>query len=63
MSKFVGKFRRDKNYYDDSDDNYGNFVKRKKKKGENPEIKKLMRMCREEDNQYNFNGDYHRYRK
>lgn len=57
MSKFLGKFRKNKDYNDDYD-----FVSRRKNKKEHSEIKKIknhnydeiLKMCEED----NFYGDF-----
>lgn len=48
MSKFVGKFRKNKDYNDDY--NYArSFLHSKKRRGEHPEIKKQMKYHQDEE--------------
>jgi hypothetical protein len=51
VSKFVGKFKKQKDYNDDYD-YAGNILQNKKRKGESGEIKKIMKMYREEEFMY-----------
>ena len=59
MSKFVGKFRKQKDYMDDYE--IAKNVFHKKKKNENGEIKKLIRMCQDEDYHYDENKRYRKH--
>ena len=61
MSKFVGKFRKQKDYSDDYDFARNHFHNKKRKNGENGEIKKIIRMCQDEDVYYDERRKYKKH--
>lgn len=55
MSKFVGKFRKNKDYHEDTE-SMKSFVKVKKRKNESAEVKKLL--SRSFDDNHENHGSY-----
>lgn len=63
MSKFVGKFRQDRDYYDDYNSTKS-FIKNKKRKTESAEMRKSrIRQSQEEDYGYDDYVDKRRHVK
>lgn len=56
MTKFVGKFRKQKDYNDDYEFSR-NALNNRKRKGVNTEVKKLLKMYEEEEYMYGSSYD------
>ena len=56
MTKFVGKFRKQKDYNDDYEFSR-NALSNRKRKGVNTEVKKLLKMYEEEEHMYGTSYD------
>ena len=56
MTKFVGKFRKQKDYNDDYEFSR-NALNNRKRKGDHGEVKKLLKMYEEEEHLYGSSYD------